>query len=363
MKLQETLFKDIPLWLGIKSLQGITGLSQCPHLQGHVKHIVVSAVRFVEHQDEDAYLAKMKDQLELMIDFSSCSALRIGQHRAAYRAALEAQRYLTTDSLDLKILTRAFRRFPNLVKITYDPFNIVIGAREIIQNFGWLDAEHLLTCDDPHTLSTLLRALVESKVTISDFRFGFEEVFSSQNFAFGVSEHSCLDLPASRPKQITPRTINSAFSSPETQHSARIATKGIRTLEFSDIEAETSGEDVWILPSVIKDIIKRIDNLESIDIGEIPSRALYGTISLEDLLDIDSSYSLKHLKLAWLYVVDYLEVVDFVHRHAETLTTVGLRSVELTNGTYVTRFPASHSPGQGGPLIRTMIDGQVFSTT
>ena len=135
--MQETLFEDIPLWMGIKSLQRITALSKCSHLRGHVKHIVASGLRFVEHQDGDAYLAKVKDTLELLTDESSCSALRFGQHKAAYHAALEAQRYLTANILDLKILTRAFRGFPNLAIITYDHFNNVIGSRELVENFGW----------------------------------------------------------------------------------------------------------------------------------------------------------------------------------------------------------------------------------
>ena len=97
--------------------------------------------------------------------------------------------------------------------------------------------------------------------------------------------------------------------------------------------------------SVIQTMIEHIDDLESIDIGEIYSVRPLGTFSVEDFLENCFSHSLKHLRLTKLDIVDYQDVVYFVRGHTDTLKNVELLSVELMNGTCVTMFPASHTPG------------------
>ena len=45
-----TLFRSIPLWLGISGLEGINGISEHSTLSQYVKEIVCSPVRFTIHR-------------------------------------------------------------------------------------------------------------------------------------------------------------------------------------------------------------------------------------------------------------------------------------------------------------------------
>ena len=88
------LFNTIPLWISQRSLESLTDLSNHPELSFYVEHIVFSTLQLVEHKQEAGYLSKVKTALEYYTESLCSVALQFCKHRSAYRAYIEAQRYL-----------------------------------------------------------------------------------------------------------------------------------------------------------------------------------------------------------------------------------------------------------------------------
>ena len=88
------LFDTIPLWISQKSLESLTDLSNHLELRLYVERIVFSPLQLVEHKQEAKYFSKVKTALEYYTDSLCSVALQFCKHRSAYRAYIDAQRYL-----------------------------------------------------------------------------------------------------------------------------------------------------------------------------------------------------------------------------------------------------------------------------
>ena len=95
------LFSSVPLWISINSLQNLADLAAHSHLRGYVQEIVFSPLRLIDYKDENKYLSRVKTCLEYGCDSVTSTALHYGRHRSAYRAFIDAQRYLSEGWPDL----------------------------------------------------------------------------------------------------------------------------------------------------------------------------------------------------------------------------------------------------------------------
>ena len=87
------LFRTIPVWISVKSLENLAHLSHHP-FRGYVTEIVFSPLRLRDHKKDSKHLSKVKSLLEHETDSMSQVALRFARYQSAYRAFIEAQRYL-----------------------------------------------------------------------------------------------------------------------------------------------------------------------------------------------------------------------------------------------------------------------------
>ena len=166
------LFEAIPVWIGIRSLERLTALSEHPQLSRYPKEIIFSPLRFIEYKDDKVYRAKVQEWFEYQPCSLSSHALAVGRHMSAYRSYIEAQRYLSSKDTDVKILSRAFTRLPNLETLRLAYANLAIGSLEMVDAFGRFVARDLVTCDCEYALPTLFRALFCSRTKFKIFKLG-----------------------------------------------------------------------------------------------------------------------------------------------------------------------------------------------
>ncbi|KAG6994057.1 hypothetical protein G7Y79_00047g082830 [Physcia stellaris] len=317
----ERLFAAIPLWINLKSLNAITGLSQSPHLRGYVQHIVFSTLRFFEHEDEAAYLARVKHELELRTDSLNTTALEYGKHMAAYHASLKAQQYLAEENRDLKVLIRALRKFPNLDKITIDHRNDKIGSRQLINDFGIFNPTDLLTGHGLYTVPLLIRALAESGSYVSELKIGFEDAFESSRMpnlftsTIGDADHRT---------SIGASTMYKAFCTEGNHYYAARALIKLQILDLGEFRVKDERPDLLKMARAIKTITKITPKLVNIKVDQICAHnwitSRMEPLSVEDLFETETGpYRLEIMNLNHLTIVAHQRLVDFVFRHAHTL--------------------------------------------
>ena len=273
----------------------------------------------------------MKHDLEVETDSMSLVALRYGQHKNAYHAALEDQKYLKEENLEVNILSRAFRKFSNLKEVTIDDRNCKIGSRHLIKDFGAFKAADLLTCCGIDTVLSLLQALSEACVQLSKLRIGPQQ-------EFGMSQSTPIfcsigDSSTSYPKRLCSKAISTAFSDPETMTHAKKILQQLQTLEIAGIKVQDDRSDLLKVAKAIKNIIDISRKLESVavmKIGPRKSSILMRPLSVEDLFSTETSrYKLSIVKLNDLEILNRLTVVNFIELHARSLKKVFLRHVDL----------------------------------
>ena len=222
------LFRIIPLWISIKSLECLTCISHHSLLNKYVEGIVFSPVRLRDLKDDAKHFAQVKKSINLEEDSISSAALKYGKYRAVLQSYTYAQEYLAEgmcgyllsshctmkvvlgletskqsmesvyihscdsierlthcdriDDLQIHILARALRNFPRFTAITiYQDenksdnsldYHAQIGVREYISAFGCSQAADLLSSDGQHTLSILIEALAISAKKITSLTIG-----------------------------------------------------------------------------------------------------------------------------------------------------------------------------------------------
>ena len=179
------LFQTISLWLSLKSLEGLTRISNHPELSQYVVRIVCSTLRFFDHGNSlSTHRAEVRDWLECLTDSTNENALALGKYMSAYQGYIYAQKYLTESDLDFKILTRALKRLPKLDSVVVDPCDNHMGFMEINRSFGNIKASRLFSFDSAHFMPTLFRALRASGSQLSQLQLGKYHYSSSRRNAY-----------------------------------------------------------------------------------------------------------------------------------------------------------------------------------
>ncbi|KAL8791613.1 MAG: hypothetical protein Q9195_005818 [Heterodermia aff. obscurata] len=328
----ERLFHSIPLWMHSSSLEAITNLSHSSTLRKFVRHIVFSTIQVKDHEDEEVYLSRVKKHLELQTDSLSLVALKYGQHKKAYHAALEDQEYLMEGGLALKILTRAFRGFPNLKQVTIDDDNSQIGYRQLTRDFGDFKAADLFTCDGIETVPELILALSEAGVWLSDLRIGPQKEFDSSCYTQNLFS---IFNSISYPKRLCSNAMFMTFCRPEISTHAGRVLQQLRTLEISELVVRDDRSDLLKMARAIKTLVELSHRLESVNIMEISSGYISSDVqqlSVENLFcTIASCYTLRIVSLNYLTITNHQTFVSFVKLHASCLREGYFNSFDLAD--------------------------------
>lgn len=333
-----SLYQTIPVWLGLKSLERFKAISEHPQLSRCVKEIVFSPLRFIDHGNLDQYLDQTRNLVSQRSSWEDLQVLTSARHIAAYESYIEAQRRLSLQGIDSKILIDGMGRLPQLSSITVDFLNFNIGCLELMSAFGTLKAGLSLTYDCEHLLPLIFGAMVASKATIKTFKLGEHEEFRqdpSQAFGANCSLLESGDH-AQAGERYDPRTISSeallnTFYLAD-EPNGRKALANLRALEISSIETNFDhGDELGETMTAIRHIIGLSPNLEKITLGEISDRVSGKTPSL---VGVFGSSKLKRLQKLDIYNYES-ETNDIVHlfrRHAATLVEIRLGWMTLLDG-------------------------------
>ncbi|CAF9935069.1 MAG: hypothetical protein ALECFALPRED_006233 [Alectoria fallacina] len=289
------LFEAIPVWIGIRSLERLTALSEHPQLSRYPKEIIFSPLRFIDYKDDKVYRAQVQEWFEYQPYSLSSHALAIGRHMSAYRSYIEAQRYLSSKATDVKILSRAFTRLPNLETLRLAYANLAIGSLEMVDAFGRFVARDLVTFDCEYALPTLFRALFCSRTKFKIFKLGPDGDYAhGGDLSEAVRVRSSLvplshaELPScastSTPDRIIVDALSKTFLSPNVEI-CKGALSQLRELRIGKIFF--CGSEVPELSRVttaIRMMIKSAPDIETIVIHifglfyEMPKPSLTATI-------------------------------------------------------------------------------------
>ena len=106
-----SLFQTVPVWLGLTSLDQFKAISEHPRLSQHVKEIVFSPLRFIDYGSAEQYLDQTRN-LASHRSWDDFQILTSAGHIAVYEGYIEAQRHLSSQGIDSKILIDGMRRLP-----------------------------------------------------------------------------------------------------------------------------------------------------------------------------------------------------------------------------------------------------------
>lgn len=181
----------------------------------------------------------------------SIFSLSFGEHVAAYKRYVEAQDYLSWDSQDAKILTRALRRLPRLKNVTVVFGSKIIGAREIMLAFGMLNGNEV-TLDAEYTLSVLMEALSASDRELDTFSLVPDESPSSELFCplrtmFNEKHEPRFKYVSEYPTTVTAKALWNAFQGNNDGTRLRAIQLMSRLREFKMIRFNTACDDFFTL--------------------------------------------------------------------------------------------------------------------
>lgn len=326
------LFQTIPVWLGLKSLKKFEAISEHPQLSQYVKEIVFSPLRFIDHGSAQQY----RDQARNLA--SHQSSLTSVEHVAAYETYINAQRRLSSQGIDSKILIEGMKRLPQLSTITLDFLNFNIGCSELMSAFGTLKSGLSLTYDCEHLLPLIFGAMVASKAKIKTFKLGEHEEFrrdSLQGFDTECSLLESLDLAQvgerTRPRTISSEALFNTFYLAD-EPMGRKTLGNLRALEISSIETNIDhGGELKETMMAIRQIIRLSPNLEKVTLGEISDKV---SGEMPSLIGVFGSIKLQCLQKLDMYNYES-KIDDMVHffcRHAATLAEIRFGWMTLKGG-------------------------------
>lgn len=349
------LFSTIPVWLGLKSLEVLTSLSDHPQLAHHVKTLVISPLRFIEHQDASIYEPSIRSWLVHHYPSSSVSHdLMLASCMTAYEMYIKRQRILGAKSLDLKILTRAMDSFPRLRELNIDFNDIYIGAEELTDAFGFFYNQDFLTRDCEYTIPLVMRAMSSSRARIKSFKFG-DNYFYSQMPEFG--QVACSDNPArpsacptcSHPMDLPldQHAPPSSTMSPWAMHKTLSALKnyeceqalrGVKELFVSTVKVPSN--DVPSLSALYdgtRQIIGHLPQLEVFKLGYVDTGGEPNSLdrTIVGVFGISRLHHLRDVKLSEIESSGH-DLINFIERHAKTLVDVRFEYATIVDSDWPT---------------------------
>ena len=333
-----SLFQTIPVWLGLKSLEQFKAVSEHPQLSQYVKEIVFSPLRFIDHGNAEQYIDETRNLISHQSSREDLQALTSAAHIAAYKSYIKAQRRLSSQGIDSKMLVDGMKRLPQLSSITVDFLNFNIGYLELMGAFGNLKAGLSLTYDCEHLLPLIFGAIIASKATIKAFKLGEHEEFRhlpSQGFGTRCCLLESLD-PVQIRERVRPRTISSEalFNTFYLADDAkgRKALSHLRALEISSIETNFDhGRELSEIMTAIRQLIRLSPNLEKVTLGEISDKASGEMPSLKGVFGSRKLQYLQKLDI-YNYESNTDDMVHFIQKHAATLVEIRLGWMSLNSG-------------------------------
>lgn len=192
---------------------------------------------FLENAADGDYSVHLKKQLEPTSLSLNALSLTIIKHLGALEGFVKRQNLLAEDDLDAKLLTRAFRRFPNFHSLHIDPSPMHIAWHEIHRNLGSF-VGRILSLKGSHTFETLSTALDNAHIDLATLRLSNAE--NDVNTDPG-STSSPTPLDSYMPVEYGDWDLDIAFLSKRLSHPK--AFRNIRALEIAgstDVNQKTS---------------------------------------------------------------------------------------------------------------------------
>ena len=348
------LFEVVPLWISVRSLERLTHISEHPQLSLYPKQIIFSPTRVINYGDAEPYRDKVEDWLQYQPSSLSKYQLAMSKHMTAYAAYIEGQLFLSTDGLDVKILTKALSNLPGLKTFHVDHWDTFIGSDDLIFNFGVFKAEHLLSLDCQYTLPTLMKVLAASTVKIKVFHLGRDnypeasilDSFVDYSSATSLARPRRLHSPA-RPLRFNLRgysypTMMSSQAWWMTFADANLKTctdalSDLRELKVGGINLTCEdAASVLRVVNALRRLMMVAPYLEAVTLNEISSDYFADQRpAMDSIIPYHGLRMVKKLSLDH-YQTNVVSLSDFFRRHGHTIVHVHFSFVAISSGNWST---------------------------
>ena len=366
------LFEVVTVWIGVRSLERLTAISEHPQLSRYPRNIIFSPVRFIDYEDDNLYRDKVKNLPEHRFGSPNRSALLLAKHMSVYRSCIEMQRQLSLNALDVAILAKAFSQLPRLSNLDFDNDGPWIGGEELIRSFGTFKATDLLTCDCYHTYQVLVEAMAASPIKFKSFLFGHIEgtsdIYSSlehhSRAITGLSPGPTLtageSLP-SRPACMLSQALSETICAKH-MWICKDAFCGLRGFRTGEIWVEDD-EALTGVANAFRYLMLSAPGLETVTLVDIEYTAENRLLTLDNLVPSEGLTNIKTLYIECHETsIEFLN--DFFGRHGHTIVEVDFWRLKIAGSDWVkalvalraldfpllTRFALHYCDGEHGSL-------------
>ena len=328
------LFEDIPLWIGFRSLQRLTAIAKHSQLSRYPKRIFFSPLRFIDFCDIGVCEIEGETWLETQNAPLGARAPLVAKYKSAYSSYLQAQRSLSFNGMDVKILSRAFSQLPRLETLYFDYWDTTIGAAELKHVFGPFKAQGLLTCDGEYTLPTVVQALAASSIKIRVFKLGGDvDSYSSisgsdEDYSKAASitmPHLEVDDDGYRPFEISDQALLNAFGAEKLDINMN-AFRGLRELKITPIRYFSIVEPPF---AALQNLMQCVPDLEILTLE--PTDGL----ALGNMMPFIGFNRLKELNLRYLEI-NIVALNDLLCRNKSTIVKADFYCVAITRSHWST---------------------------
>ena len=339
-----SLFKSIPIWISVRSLERLTAISEHPQLRKYPKEIFFSPFSFIDYENDILYQDKIQDFLEHKHQYLSHSmrTLALAKHMSAYRGYIEMQRLLSMNALDVTILSRAFSQLPNFETLQVGLWDSSIGSAEVAHAFGPFNPGDLLTFDCSHTLPVLIKALAASATKIKAFKLvgesfrSYRPMFRSVDYCWLVMSPllqllSGLMDQFSFPAGLSTRALSETFCA-ENINVCKDALRCVRELRIGSIGTEHNNPlSTSMTISALHKLMQYAQDLEVVTLDgrsvDLPGALLRH--SLDTLMPSDVLNSIQELNLRW-YDTTIVALCDLFRQNRYTIVKAHVHRVRIT---------------------------------
>ena len=347
------LFEDVPLWIGSRSLSRLTAISEHPQLSRYPKRIFFSPLRFIDYCDDVPCKWKAERWLNTHNASLRNHSLLLAKYMSTYRSYIEAQRSLSFNGLDVKLLSKAFSQLPRLETLYFDYWDTTIGAAELRHAFGEFKAQGLLTCDSTYTLPAVVQALAASSIKIRAFRLGDDmdsySSISGSNEDYSTAASLTIPHPrfddgdnddgdGYRPPEISKLALLNTFCAKKFDINKN-AFRDLRELRIGQIGHFYDSQKSTF--AALRALMQCVPGLEILTLEDNASldaplpHYLKGEFAIEHMIPPDGLNKLKELNLQDL-AVDMVALIDLFRRNRFTIVKVDLSGVAISRGDWST---------------------------
>ena len=344
------LFKSIPAWIGVRSLERLTAISEHPQFSKYPKEIIFSPFSFIDYESDILYQEKIEYFLKHKRQSLSHSmrALAMAKHMSAYRGYIEMQRLLSMNDLDTTILSKAFSRLPRLETLQVGLWDATIGFAELSRAFGALNPGDLLTFDCSHTLPVLIKALAASATKIKVFKLVGDSFRSYSSLSHSL-DHCWLTMSIlqqllsghrdqfSFPAGLSTRAFSETFCD-ENINVCKDALRCVRELRIGSIGSEAKDPSCKsMIISTLHKLMQYAQSLEVVTLDglwiDLPGDMLRH--SLDILMPSNVLNSIQELNMRW-YHTTIVALCDLFRQNRYTIIKVHFLHVRITESDWST---------------------------